>query len=209
MWMPRLDSADADRPKHALYLTDSGAWFPQSFEFEVSAGVETAQDIADVALLYDNVPDTYDSVPTQYDAMVLSGAKGQARNVMLGGSAGTTWMMREEQATDDGSTITAYWDSHAVTVPDPTRMSMPYEFWTYYRANSAGTFKLYTRGAQTDTFGLDSTRAYTAALDGDRREAVPLVPLTGEAPQFRVQTTEGRRIRIGSFHVMLRDMGRY
>jgi hypothetical protein len=202
-------SADADRPKHALYLTDSGAWYPQVLEHEVGSGIETAQGIADTAIIYDDVSDTYDTVPTQYDSMLITGSKGEARNVMLGSSAGSTYMMRETQVTDDSSTITAYWDSSALVGEDPTRMYMPYEFWMYYRADSAGTVDIYTRASQDAVFGLDSTRAYTTAADGNRRDAVPLSPLTGEAPQFRVQTTEGRRIRLGQFHIKSRDIGQY
>jgi hypothetical protein len=194
-------SADADRPKHALYLTDSGAWFPQVLEHEVSAGIETAQDIGDVGLTYDSV--------VEYDDMALAASKGEARNVMLGSSAGSTYMMREAQTTDDGSTVTAYWDSSGVAGEDPTRLSMPYEMWTYYRSDSAGTFDIYTRTGQTATYGLDSSRAYATAADGDWLTPIPLGPFTGRSPQFRVQTTEGRRIRLGRFHVVPKDIGQY
>ena len=190
---------ESERPAHGLWLDiDRGAWMPiTTHNLEFGAGAEVGADLGS-DIIWDNVGDDWDDINTTWDNMVESATRD--KNVMLLSSNGTAYRFRDEQGNDDGSQITATWDSHIMSGQDRTRKQQVYEVWTRVEQNSASSFSLFVRGDDNEAFaGL--------SIDVPIGETKVFSPVftVGDSPQVRVSVDNGTRPRIANFSVKLRD----
>ena len=202
------DAGSANRTANrGLYLDmDSGAWMPISlYDLDISTGAEVGADLAS-EIVWNDVEQTWDEIDTSWNLMVQSSS--QDKNVMVVSSAGTIYRFRDEQGTDDGSTLTAEWASHALSSSeDPTHKNTLYELHVDYKAVSSGSFRIDQRGSTTDNYTAVTSKDYGSSVDGNRVLATPYV--TGDHPQFKITVSDGNRPKFQRFTAKLRDGGTY
>jgi hypothetical protein len=200
------DSGSASgRANRGLYLDlDSGAWMPINMHGQtLSAGAEVGSDIA-AEIVWDNVTQTWDEVGTTWNLMTESTSKD--KDVMVVNSEGTVYRFRDEQGTDDGSTITSHWDSYAMSTSNPTRKVSFTELWPEYKADSAGSYDLDQRGSPDDNYVNVNTVSYSLSK-GNKLHNTPFV--TGDHPQFRITISDGKRPKFSRFIARLKDAGQF
>lgn len=198
---------EVSRAAHGLYLDmDSGAWMPISFHaFEFGAGAEVGADLGG-DITWDGVTMTWDEIQSSWNNMVESTSLD--KEVMLVSSAGTAYRLRENQLTDDGSTITSRWDSHAFNSPnDPTMRQSISDVWADYKSDSASSMSILFKASPSDNFAASQSVDLPLALN-NKSVQIPFF-ITGSHPQMRVQVNNATRPRLSRFVVKLRDSGQY
>jgi len=189
-----------------IYLDmDRGSWLPIDLhDHSLGCGAEVGADLGS-DMYWDGIAQTWDEIDTAWDDMVQETT--QDKDVMVVSSVGTVYRFRDEQMTDDGSTITAYWTSHALSTPDPTHKCSLTEVVAEYKATDEGSYVLETRGSPAAAYTSASTYTYNNSPQGDRQYLTPFV--TGDHPQFKITVSDAKRPRFGRFAIRTRDAGQF
>jgi hypothetical protein len=183
---------------------DTGVWMPVDMHGQtLSAGADAGADLGS-DIIWDDVDLTWNEMDTTWNLMTQSTSKD--KDVMVVNSEGTVYRFRDEQTTDAGSTITAYWDSHAMTAGDPTRKTSFTELWPNHKSDIAGTYELKQRGSPDENYVKVTDYSYSIS-DGKKLHNTPFV--TGDYPQFRITVSDGKRPKFGRFIAKLQDAGQY
>lgn len=204
-----MTQGQTNRPSQALYLDfNNGAWSRQSFgAFEFASGYEATRRESEFAYLIGEVDDTIGSVGTQIGQMLRPGGRSQYRDTMLVSSRGTPYRLRSEQSTDDGTAVTAYWTSHALSGEDPTQSQSLSQLWIDYESNITSALSVRARGFPQGDYGTASNVTLTRSSAGST-QYVPMF-VTGPHPQFEISLRDGSRPRIARFVAKIRQAGQF
>lgn len=187
-------------PTRALYyhITEE-SFFPQQFAHELSAGVAFADP--GHPSQWDESVENWDAIATAWDEQVSAGVGYEVHTFS---SAGTAYRFESTQTSDDGSAITAYWMSHAMNRQDQLRMETLNSLWLEHKQANASALSVSFAG----DFGFTNEDTYNVALPAGQY-ARTLVPglVTGAAPHFRLQVTDGGKPHIGRFQAHLVEAG--
>ena len=178
-------SASADAPTKALFYDfATQTWWPQTFAFGLSAGVEVNDQTVFVG-------------QTSYYT-------NQDRRVNVFTSAGSVARCFSTQTSDVGATIDARWRSPGVK--NATRKAHLKEVWIDADVDSASSGSVWVGSARSaSVFTSERAVAFTTANDP---MFVPVFS-TDNAPAFEIRIADGGRPKIASFSATLQDASKF
>lgn len=195
------DSLEGYPTKGLFYHLVEDSFMPQMFGAELSSGVEFKDD--GVPSAWDDTTASWDASGSAWDDQISAGV---GYSVHPFSSVGTSYRFEAAQTTDDGSRITAFWTSHAMSSDNQLRMERFTELWVEHRqAQASGMSVIFS--PDYSFAGADTYSAVLSAGDYGR----VLVPglVTGASPHFRIQVTDGGRPRFMRFQANLVENGSY
>lgn len=197
------DRSSIDRfPTRSLYFSfQDGSWFPQTFEHELSFGF-AFQDPGELVTWGDLAEVTWGEINQNWGSL---GAGADDRFQTNFSSAGTPYRLRSTQSTDDGLTIEAKWQSHALNQRDQMRIAHLVEVWADYEASSDGAATVHLSEDLGQSFGTGTV----ATLLTNARNAFFPVWNTAQAPIFEIRVVDGTRPKIARFQAVMRDAGKW
>ena len=193
-------------PRRALFYDfETGSLMQQRFTHELSHGFPFSDPAGIGGLFWDDVNETWDQVSTVWDdAGQPREAPRAGVDIMVFGSAGTSYRFRSDQTTDDGTAIDCRWRSHGMAGRDRLGFERLHEVWTEYEAasaSSASVFCSYDLGTNFDAGFALSLRSSSHSV-----EFAP-VDCEAQAPQFEFRLQDGGTPRIHSFQAKLLPSG--
>lgn len=200
LYYTNRDSTDGYPTKALYYHTETQSWFPQKFSHELSYGF----DLRDPGYLltWDEITDTFDSTSTAWNQF----GQGEDRSdPAVFGSGGTSYRLRSEQTSDDGTLIDARWRSHGLNQSDQMRRASLKELWMDYKVTSASSVTVYL----SDDLGQTWDSGRLVSMTSTERNAFVPAWINAQSPMFEVRVENGSVPRIGRFQSVLVDGGRF
>jgi hypothetical protein len=202
-------------PQRAVFLNlTEGSWAPQSFDplnggysltrgFAVTGVAQsssaTSWDGAGAAgLTWDNASRTWDSFNTQT-------VTADRRDVYIGSSAGTVFLLDSVATMDNGVAVPCTWRSTALWGEMPSREKTVTEWRADYQGNSASSVTI--RFSQNQGASFDPGLPLRLPANSALSQAVAYPYISARFPMFQVES-EGQRYRLFRFFLTARVSGR-
>jgi hypothetical protein len=199
-------------PQKAVYLNvDEGSWAPQTYDpvagsisltrgFTVTGLAQTSS-----ATSWDGAVGTWDGTARTWDSFDTATVSADRRDVYIGSSAGTVFLLDSVATSDNGVPIANRWRSTALWGEMPGRQKTVTEWRVDYQADSASSLTLSFSQNQGGSFEQAVGVGLPAVSGASQGVAYPY--LSARFPQFQI-TSEGQRFRLFRFHLTARIGGR-
>jgi len=202
-------------PQQAVYLNlTEGSWAPQSFDrvggqysltrgFAVTGLAEsssaTSWDGAGAAGL------TWDTASRPWDSFNTQTVTADRRDVYLGSSAGTVFLLDSTATNDNGVGVPCRWRSTALWGEVPGRQKTVTEWRADYQANSASSLTL--RFSQNQGASFDPGIGVLLPATSGMSQAIAYPYVAARFPMMQVES-EGQRFRLFRYWLTGRLGGR-
>lgn len=199
----------AGYPQRAVYLDiNSGSWAPQSFdrlgggialtrgvEINLSSSATTWGGLHAAGIRWADLGATW--------AEIAGGS--EARAVLVGSSAGTTFYFSSNATSDNGVGVESRWLSTGIGGGDPTKQKTISEFRMDYQADSSSSVTVKFSQTQGASFGVQA-QLDLPAVSGIS-QAIAYTYQASRYPSFEI-SSQGHRYRAFRFWLKFREGGR-
>lgn len=202
-------------PQRAVYLNmTEGSWAPQSFGVN-SGNLSLTRGFAVTGLAQSSSATswdgagaaglTWDTTNRRWDSFDTGTITADRRDVYIGSSGGTVYVMDSNATTDNGLTVPCKWRSTALWGEVPERSKTITEWRGDYQCNSASSVTIkfsQNQGASFDV-GIGLRLPANSALS----QAIAYPYVNARFPMFQMES-EGQRYRMFRFFLTARLGGR-
>lgn len=202
-------------PQKAVYLNlTEGSWAPQTFD-AVSGGLSLTRGFAVTGLAQSSSATSWDgagaagltweTASRTWDSFNTQTVTADRRDVYIGSSAGTVFVLDSTATNDNGRPVVAKWRSTALWGEMPGRQKTVTEWRADYQGNSSSSITLKFSQNQGASFEVGMGIRLPANSAISQAVAYPYLP--ARFPMFQVES-EGERYRLFRFYLTARLGGR-
>lgn len=199
-------------PQRAVYLNvDEGSFAQQSFD-PVGGGISLTRGFMVTGLATSSTATTWDMEIPAWDTVALTWdqfgggtVSADRRDVYLGSSTGTVYVMDSRATNDNGTPITNRWRSTALWGEMPDRQKTVTEWRVDYQADSNSSLTL--KFSQNQGASFEQAVGLSLPATSNASQVIAYPYLSAQFPQFEV-TSEGQRFRLFRFWTTARIGGR-
>lgn len=198
-------------PQRAVYLNmTEGSWAPQSFDV-TSGGLSLTRGFAVTGLAQSSSATSWDgagaagftwnNVNRTWASFDTQTVTADRRDIYLGSSAGTVFVMDSNATTDNGIAVPCKWRSTALWGEIPDRSKTLTEWRAEYQGNSAS--RLTVRFSQNQGASFDAGVGLQLPANSAISQAIAYPYVNARYPMFQVES-DGQRYRLFRFYLKAR-----